>query len=187
MTICKEDIVSIEITKSDLSLIRKMATAACIGGYSNIRHSDRMATLEEDQLVGQIGTYAGIKYLMGSVHQYMISRWYANQHPTNGDGGSDIPASNIDFKASLKRYPKKEMLSYRLPVRPRERHNGWVYILILVDPIVNERTTAHLIGWASDDMLPYAPEAEGPFEGAHVLVAKELKPLMPIKWAWLPQ
>ncbi len=187
MTISKEDIVSVEVTKSELSLIGKMASAACIGGHSNIRGNDRMATLGEDQLVGQIGTYVGTKYMLGSAHQYMIGRWYANQHPNQGDGGSDIPASNIDFKASLKRYPKKDPLTYRLPVRPKERHEGWVYILILVDPITENGTTAHLMGWASDDMLPVDPESDGPFEGAHLITATNLKPLMPIKWAWLPK
>lgn len=185
MPVTENDIIRMEIQPRDMNVVAGHARLACIGGKSNIRGASRQATLKEDQLVGQIGQYVGSLWLSGSADSYLRSRWVANQNPTVGDGGSDLIGSNIDFKTSLVRSPDRDLLSYRLAVRPKERHQDWVYVLVLVtkmkppDPVV-----AHLIGWAADYMLPKSPNDSGVFSGAFTIPARNLHPLPPFKWFW---
>jgi len=177
------DIITMHLRKPEMAIIRKMAQAAEVGGCSQIRKgSDRSDNLSVDQLVGQIGTYAGCKYLQGDIKDYRVSRYYANKAPTVGDGGADITGSNIDFKASAIRNSSKPMTTYKLLVRPRELHDGWVYILVLVSDLTDTSATANLVGWASTQMLPKSPESEGIFKGAYMLQAEDLSPLPPFRW-----
>jgi len=185
MPVMPDDIIPWTIPPHEMPLIIRMARAACIGGSSNIRGDNRMATLSEDQLVGQIGQYVGSLWLFGSTDSYVQARWIANQNPTVGDGGSDIIGANLDFKASRVRNKERDLLSYRLAVRPRERHTGWVYVLILVTKLTRgEPVTAQMIGWAADAMLPVQPEISGVFQGAFTLPGHKLNPLPPIHWLW---
>jgi hypothetical protein len=178
-----EDVITINLRKSDMGLIRRMARAAEVGGSSQIRKGqERTDNLSIDQLVGQIGTYVGCKYLQGDIKDYRVSRYYANKAPTVGDGGADVTGSNIDFKASEIRNPNKDLLTYKLLVRPRERHDDWVYVLILVSNITETGATAHIMGWADTNMLPGKTEESGIFKGAYMLEASELKPLPPLRW-----
>jgi hypothetical protein len=179
----ENSIISMNLGKAEMSLIRRMARAAEVGGKSHIRKgSDRSDNLSIDQLVGQIGTYAGCKYLQGDIKDYRISRYYANKAPTVGDGGADVTGSNIDFKASAVRNSSKPLTTYKLLVRPRELHDSWVYILVLVSDITDKSATAHLIGWADTRMLPDNPENDGIFKGAYMLNAEDLNPLPPLRW-----
>lgn len=181
--ISEKDILRVPVNKNEMNLVIEMSRAACRGGVSRIRSSqDRQATLYEDQLVGQIGTYAGTKFWFGSSHNYLIARQVANLNPRAGDGGSDIIGANIDFKTSKIR-STRPLLDYRLVVRPRERSAGKVYVQLLVE--LSEFTAvAHILGWASDDMLP-GIEVGGTFDGAHVLPVRELNPLPPLQWLWI--
>ncbi len=120
----------------------------------------------------------------GNVQSYLFTRWMLTNNPHAGDGGSDIPGANVDFKSSLMRN-NPDPLDYRLAVRPGERHAGTVYILILIElDEVNQSGTAHLVGWLAEKDLPAKPEASGTFKGAFVVSARELKPLMPLQWKW---
>jgi hypothetical protein len=183
--ITSEQVIKIPVQASVMPILRAHAVAASIGGRSNVRRNaeDRKATLSEDQLIGQIGQYVGSMYLHGHMLPYMIARWYANRMPNVGDMGSDLPGAAVDFKASLMRNSQNP-LDYRLLVRPREKHPNWLYVLILVEPLRKESTTAHVVGWATTDMLPPEPESGGPFYGAHMLKATALWPMPPIVWSW---
>jgi hypothetical protein len=186
MTVTEDNIITWRIHPNDMSLIVRMAKAACIGGQSQIRNGqERQDALTEDQIVGQIGQYVGSMWLFGTANEYKRARWIANQNPTSGDGGSDLLGANIDFKASRVRHRGKDLLSYRLPVRPKERHVGWVYVLILVTHMARgEPVIAKMIGWAMESMLPQQPEMEGVFRGAYTIPARELHPIPPIHWMW---
>lgn len=198
--ITQEDVVPLTVGPSTLAWLRGLGEKACIGGASSVRAgAERQAALRLDQWVGQIGTFAGTKYLTGSTEPYRQSRWFANRFPDRGDGGYDIPGLNLDFKASLMRGGPSP-LSYRLAVRPHERHSGWIYVLVLVEPntsTVDPKTTqvvhqlceadpvrVHLVGWARDSQLPKEVVADGPFAGAFTLPAAMLNPLPPFRWEW---
>lgn len=124
---------------------------------------------------------AGHKYLTGSVDGYIRERYCQNKTPREGDGGEDVLGANIDFKASLWRFPEGR---YHLCVRPRERHSGWVYIHALVPKFDVAANSVFLTGWASDDMLPDEPDSDGPLSGAFTIPVDELNEMMPIRWRW---
>ena len=185
MTVTEADILNFTLNEQQMAVIIAMAKKAAIGGTSQIRgEEDRRNKLLQDQVVGQIGQYVGSLWLYGSSDPYMQSRWQANQNPTIGDGGSDILGSNIDFKTSAARKTDRPLLNYNLLVRPRELHENWVYILILVSALTKQQAQAHMIGWASDKMLPGEPQRQGVFAGAHALTASQLNPLPPFRWPW---
>lgn len=174
--ITSSNIISHSIIEEDIPLILSNAKKAEIGGRSQIRSKqDRSERLSEDQLVGQISTYCASMILTGSKDGYVAARDKANANPTRGDNGIDIIGlSNIDIKGSLMRYSNNP-LNYRLLVRPRERHNNWIYVLGLVP---KERPyKCHLVGWAKDSDLPLNPY-NGPIKslhGAYVIEAKDLR------------
>jgi hypothetical protein len=174
-------VVQVKITPGELAGCEPLARAAEIGGQSNIRNGDdRRRTLVEDQLVGQVTALAGCKMLLGTAlghYAYKLSRWAADRNPTMGDGGEDIPLSNVDFKGSLRRTAKTPQ-EHHLLVRPRERHPGWIYYAALVEP---DFLTVSFFGWLADYELPPA-EADGPFEGAHAVVGWALHPCPDIRW-----
>jgi hypothetical protein len=186
MAVSEQNIITWRIHPTDMPLLVRMAKAACIGGGSHIRDGQsRQDALQEDQLVGQIGQYVGSLWLYGSTDPYKQSRWLANLRPTEGDGGSDVIGANIDFKTSRVRNTGRDLLQYRLAVRPRERHTGWIYFLILVTHLCKgEPVIAKMVGWAADDMLPEQPETTGVFSGAFTLPAHQLHPVPPIHWLW---
>lgn len=176
-----EQVIEIPIYPAEVAFLRGLASKAEIGGRSQIRSgADRRENLEQDQLVGQIGNYAGHKHFFGNANLYRISRWYADIYPTMGDGGSDVPGANIDFKASRLK-PGRSVTDYRLLVRPAERHPGTVYVLIVVD-LDADPVKAHLVGWAAEHELPAETLTTGPLAGAYALPAAELHPLPPIQW-----
>ena len=147
-----------------------------IGGKSQIRSGkDRSRSLSEDQLVGQIATYAGSVVLTGSPDGYWRAREIANKNPYSGDGGIDIIGlDNVDIKGSMIRY-SPDPLKYRLLVRPKERHDGWIYVLVMVPK--KRPYTAFVVGWANDSDLPPKPY-NGPIKplhGAYVLEAEDLR------------
>jgi hypothetical protein len=180
--ITEDDIITISISASTLKTVTTRAQKACIGGSSQIRDdTSRKENLFEDQLIGQIGTFALSKYLLGNGMAYLQARYVAEKFPTRGDGGEDLIGLNIDIKATKHRYPEKSPLDYHLAVRGRERHKEWIYIFALVDP---DKISIKLIGWASDRDLPDQVEQSGPLRGAYCIKAKNLKPLMPIKWQY---
>jgi hypothetical protein len=113
--------------------------------------------------------------LTGSPDGYLKAREKANANPLLGDNGVDIEGlSNVDIKGSLMRYSSNP-LDYRLLVRPKERHDNWIYVLGLVP---KERPyKCHIVGWANDSDLPsktYAGSIKS-LHGAYVLEAIKLK------------
>jgi len=180
------DLIPFSLSSEDMAIVCSAAGRAELGGMSNIRHEDRQSTLHEDQIVGQIGQFVGSAYLTGSWTDYLKSRWLANQQPNVGDGGCDIFGTGVDFKTSLMRSSSTNPLSFRLCVRPRERHPLWVYVLVLVQRIVAP-ISGYIVGWAKDSDLPSQVESNGPFSGAYVMEASTLKPMMPILRFWWPR
>lgn len=173
--------ITFELSQKDLSYIRRMSSKAELGGKSHIRTTDRLPSLTEDQLIGQIGQFVVTRYMFGTPEKWAINRWFINQNPSYGDAGYDIPGLNLDVKTSLMR-ASKDPMSYNLLVRPKERHSGWVYYLVLVGEIQDELLPVHLIGWAKDEDLPATPAKDGKFKGAYVLPAKSLVPLPPLRF-----
>ena len=167
------------LSPAEVAFCREQARSAEIGGRSQVRGADRQTALVEDQMVGQIGTYAGHKLLFGNAQLYRLSRYFANIYPMRGDGGSDVPGANIDFKASLRRSPDRPLIDYRLAVRPAERHAGMIYMLVVVEA---DYTHAHIVGWLAESALPAEPESAGVFAGAYVVKGGALNPVMPIHW-----
>jgi hypothetical protein len=163
----------VRLTPGQLELCQGYAEQACMGGHSQVRTVDRQDALYVDQLVGQIGMLAGHLYYIGDYHLYVQARETANAEPWKGDGGYDIPGVNVDFKSSLMR-ASANPADYRLLVRPAERHRWWVYVLVLLSDLGGN---AILMGWATDEMLPAQVEQAGPFEGAHMLHADQLRPM----------
>uniref|UniRef100_I2Q575 Uncharacterized protein n=1 Tax=Desulfovibrio sp. U5L TaxID=596152 RepID=I2Q575_9BACT len=181
------DIRPVTLQPWELSIVRAMAATWDFPGRSNIRgREDRAGMLSTDSMIGMLGQYAGTKFLFGAaaLDKFLISRWHANRHKLQSDGGTDLDAGNVDFKTSLRRDSGKALLSYNLAVRPRELHEQTVYVLALVDTLTDDRATVHLIGWASAEMLPTSPTTDGPLAGAHVLPARELHPLPPFRWRY---
>lgn len=177
--------IQLHINAAEMRMIRLMAKAAERGGESKVRPSDeRLQKMAEDQIIGQIGAYAGHRYWYGHSQGYLQSRHVCNLYPHMGDGGSDIIGANIDFKASRIRSTTRPLDQYNLAVRSKERHAGNVYVLILVETDL-ETATAHLMGWASDDMFPKTPASDGPLAGAFTIRADALMPLMPLQWKWV--
>ena len=175
-----EQAVRVSIPDRDMDLIRRNAREAEIGGASHIRrHDDRQETLAQDQLVGQICHYAAIKFLAGSIEGYIAAREVANENKYKGDGGRDVPGFPIDIKGSLIR-GERALGDHRLLVRPRERRDGWIYVMALVESL--DPPVIWLMGWAKDSDLPEA-DADGRFQGAHSLWADELRPMVQLQKA----
>jgi hypothetical protein len=176
MNITNQDVVSHTIETVDIDLIISNAKKAEIGGRSQIRQQkDRINSLSEDQLVGQISTYCASVVLTGDRVGYVKAREKANANPSKGDNGVDIIGlSNIDIKGSLMRY-SSDPLKYRLLVREKERHKDWIYVLGLVP---KERPyKCYLVGWAKDSDLPtstYNGEIKS-LHGAYVVDAINLR------------
>jgi len=181
----------IKIFTMEFPFIKRMAEKACIGGVSRVRGTqDRKKELGMDQFIGQAGAYAFLKYWTGRPfsYEYMVSRYHANLHPHEGDDGSDLPAANLDIKTSYMR-GSDDPMAYRLLVRPAELKQNWIYVLALVRK--NEipfsewtEVVVDLVGWASSEMFPSEVEKGGPFSGAYLLIAADLKPLMPLRYRW---
>jgi hypothetical protein len=177
------DIITVPITSSELAFLKRHAKRAELGGKSHIRGADRQATLGRDQLIGMVGAFAGTKQLFGDVRLFRMQRYFADLYPTVGDGGSDIPGCNIDIKSSAVTSP--DLLSYHLLVRPKELHDGMVYVLALVEERAltsHPPCVVHLVGWASAEMLPRTPSTDARFAGAYALPASALNPLMRLQW-----
>jgi hypothetical protein len=173
--------VIVTLSKVDFALATHFARQAEVGGVSRVRGQDRAATLSEDNLVGQLGTLALHKYLYGHTHAYAQSRYMQNKFPTLGDQGDDLIGANVDVKTSVMRYEQNPQ-KYRLLVRPKEFHSGWVYVLALLGSEYSRFHDVHLVGWATAEQLP-EPEVDGPFAGAHVLQASRLTQLPPIRYS----
>ena len=190
MSIGIQDIQKFTIDAVEMEEILYMAERAELGGSSNIYKdsAERLEKLPENQIDGQIGQFVGIKYLYGHTHLYTLARWHQNQRRNIGDGGHDIPGANVDFKASRIRKGDTirdiKALDYRLAVRPKERHPGWVYIQVLVSGWSEQGANVRIMGWAREDMLPSQVEKGGPFDGAFILPCKDLHPLPPIRFEW---
>ncbi|HIB44356.1 MAG TPA: hypothetical protein EYO37_10450 [Nitrospina sp.] len=180
--IFSKDVVTYTIPNEDSEGIRKNTRLAMIGGVSQIRSGkDRQKSLGHDQLVGQISTYAGAVILTGSPQGYWQARDKANKNPHKGDGGVDIIGlSNVDIKGSMMRY-SSDPLHYRLLVRPRERHDGWIYVLAMVPQ--KRPYKCHLVGWAHDRDLPDAPYNGSikALHGAYLVEGHELRPIDQLK------
>jgi len=179
--------VLVRLTAAELGLMEHYATeklasfASVGGGRSQFRGADRQATVSEDGMTGMAANLAGCKWLLGTAlgrFSFCASRWAAGRAPHNGDKGCDVPGSNIDFKATLMR-TALPFDGYHLPVRPKERHPGAVYVYILVEEGFQ---ACHIVGWASDEELPAEPEAEGVFKGAYLQRRHLLHPIPPFHW-----
>jgi len=182
--ITRQDIIKFVLPKEDYSGVILNSQKAEIGGVSQIRDKEsRKETLSEDQLVGQVTTYAASVVLTGSPEGYWKAREVANRNPYRGDGGVDIIGlNNVDIKGSMMRY-STDPLKYRLLVRPRERHDDWIYVLALIPKFcfsgVNPEKffdSCFLVGWANDKDLPeetYNGSIKS-LHGAYVVEAKDL-------------
>jgi hypothetical protein len=169
-------------------MVRWWARQAQIGGSSQIRAGDaREANLDDDQLTGQMCEAAVSKLLFGSLQPYCVSRWHAGHHRFSGDGGSDIPGTNIDVKGSLMRYTS-DPLAYNLLVRPRERHPGIIYVHCLREA---GKALVHVVGWIPEAGMTSVPVPEDTnlhrsLVGSYLTPPKELLPMPPIRWWHMP-
>ena len=181
--------VTIALSTSDTHLCERFARESSMGGRSQVRpdRAERLATLNTDQLVGHLGNLAGCMWLYGKALGHYIFR--TTQHDFGhrwdgrvgrGDGGSDIIGSNIDFKScEWSLVGARPLTEVFLPVRPHERHEQWLYVLVLVEP---KKDAAHIVGWARDEEITGAPNGTGVFEGAHVIRVPDLHEPLPLRW-----
>ena len=188
ITLTTPKVVTIPLSSSEVEMCERYAANSAMGGRSHVRadREQRLQELSKDQLIGHLGNLAGCKWQFGLALGHYIFR--VTQHNFRhrwtaggmGDGGMDILGCNVDFKScewSLEGARPLEQVF--LPVRPGERHDDWVYMLVLVEPSL---TAAHLVGWARDSDLGEV-NGEGAFEGAHVVYSSELTPLPPFGWS----
>jgi len=165
--------------KLDAHFTYKMAKGK--GGKSNIHDTEeRIRTRRHDNIVGQICEAAGHIALWRPFERYVIRRERMLANPDAGDD-EDIDGIPVDIKGSLARY-SKPYLDYNLPVRPRERKPGLHYVAALLD----STNVVHVIGWATDEMLPEHPETFGPLKGAYVIRNRDLFPMcmFPMKFIY---
>ena len=182
----ENEIITREVPSGVLAHCREWAKNSSIGGSSNVRKGqERQDSLSEDQMTGHVGAAMFCWLMYGNIYAYKVARWYADRYPTEGDGGSDLPGTNIDVKSTLIRNLDKPLLTYRLCVRPRERHPDTVYVQTLVLPPDPDNSiwTVMFVGWAHESELPEQVEASGDFKGAYVLPVSRLNPVMPIIWS----
>lgn len=186
-----KDIVAIRLRSSEMDLIRWWARQKEFDGASQFRDRQRRnERMSEDQLTGQMCDAAASKLLFGSLHPYCISRWHASIHPYVGDGGSDLPGTNIDVKGRLMRH-SKEVMDYDLLVRPAERHAGTVYVHCVREPDGIEGLV-YIVGWIGEDDITDRPVSESDnlhrsLVGAYLTTAKDLHPFPPIQWWRVPK
>ena len=180
-----KQLITFTLNRDTLLMIHEDALKCSLGGSSQVRGSDRKDKLLEDQMCGLIGNYALAIWRDDDDRSYRDSRHNQNMFASQGDGGYDLPRVRFDIKTSMMR-GSNEPLRYNLAVRPRERHAGWVYGLALIEHFSmdslkeNPQVTVHLVGWATDDELPDAPNGAGVFSGAYTLPAMNLHPFTPL-------
>ena len=152
-----------------------------------MRTDDRKAFCFEDQFVGLLGNAALAVWRDGDIRAYLDMRHAQDRFPDSGDGGYDLPRLRFDIKTSMMR-TRPDPLGYNLAVRPRERHDGWVYGLGLVrkftldDLKESPQLDVHLIGWALDSDLPEHPNGVGALKGACCIQARNLTPFTPLMY-----
>ena len=135
---------------------------------------ERIKELMQDQITGMSGQFALSKYWTGSPYWFQMQRFFANQYPALGDGGCDLPGSNLDVKTSLIRtqLPK---LEHHLWVRPNEYKPDTVYILGLLEQ-ADHTQCVHLIGWAKGSELTKDEQ------GRYGIDGDDLHELPPTNW-----
>ena len=179
--------VMLVLSEAQRDLCFHHAEKAETGGRSNIHKGnteERMARIKVDQQIGQLGTLAMLIWQLGPERgeaEYVAGRLAIELDPKKGDGGSDITGGNEDAKATLRRRPDKPLYDYNLVVRPREQHEGTVYVQCLVEP---DMRTVNLLGWATcEELLARNYREPERFGDAAVFPARELHPLPPFRWA----
>ena len=175
----KDDIILVQVPARYMPRVWDDAEKACIGGKSNVRGSDREEKLFEDQLVALTGLLGYCLWSTDSDEEYRKVRDVANANPRKGDNG-DIVGTRIDVKTSRMRN-QKDPLRFCLPIRPRERHVGWSYVLALVTDLPgskNESGTVLLMGWAPEAELPNITNPYGVFSGAYTIPVTDLRPMI---------
>jgi len=176
----EEDILILDIPGDDFELIKANAEAANLCYGSKIKdRAEQKKTNAEDQLIGQLGEWAGCIWLRGSADEYFTRREEINKTPWLGDNGADVTGSNVDIKASFMRNRKMNILDYKLFVRPIDMHPNRIYVLALAYP--DEPQTVYLIGWEKSSVLE-RNLVDTKFGKIHTRVAHELNPLPPFMW-----
>lgn len=175
------NVVRMRMNSDLMQIIKKMAIAAQIGGRSEVRKvEDRIENLKEDQLAGQIGECGLHLLVYDDITQYVCRRERMNADKHKGDGGSDLDELPWDIKTSVMR-DCNDPMTYRLLVRPRERHKDFIYILGLVEDINIDEPTLIMPGWCHEREIPGHTHFGGKFDGAHVLHANALHPMEEIQ------
>jgi hypothetical protein len=177
-----DDIIPVPIA-TYWPMIEVYARRAEIGGVSQIESGQARAdNLSERQVTGQAAQLAFNLYQFGDVHAYRVSRWHADANPKKGDGGSDVPGLNLDVKGRRMRYGDdvaEYLRSGKLPVRPKERHRDFVYVLVYVRMDV---TKAYIFGWLHEADLPRKVDQSGTFKGAFTVPAARVNPYPKLRW-----
>jgi hypothetical protein len=201
----ERDVVQVLVDGDLFALAKAEARCAQLAGVSHIRgRAERLANLEDDQLVGQLGQVAGHLLWYGHLQDYLEQRRAANRDPRRGDGGCDITHSNVDFKTSLirERDPRnpcyatvRDLLRMHLLVRRAEWHENWVYVRLLVRNLrllegvpLSQQDSAlvYVMGWASSaHAWEHRDREDDPrFRDVYVrLRADKLLPMPPIRWS----
>lgn len=169
----------VRLGERELEKCQRFAAQWTHPGRSNVRsQSERADTLQDDQLTALVANLAGAIWLYGRVlghYAFDLGRFAASRAPLADDGGQDIPLRNIDFKGQYMR-STLPMEKYRLPVRPKERREGWVFVHVLIE---QDYRVAHLRGWAADEEFPPEPDADGPVQGAYTIPYERLHRIPP--------
>jgi hypothetical protein len=166
------------LTNKELKICYNFTKNACIGGKSHIRNKeDRQRSLVIDNFIGQVGTLAGSIFILGRVEgtkEYIKCRENQDKNPFVGDGGKDLTGMNIDIKCSYMRR-SKDPNTYNFLIRPRERHDNWIYLQTLANKNDNNKIEVYIAGWINDNDITSKPESGGTFKGAYKLPVRNLK------------
>lgn len=138
--------------------------------------------LFKDNLMGVIGTYAGIWHLTGSNLLY-----FRHMEETGdklvGDGGTDVPGARMDFKTSAWNGSLPLSMN-RLAVRPDELHPKTTYVLILVDGYGRGGADGYIMGCMEswEIMENFHDAADKGFGNAYCVFANLLNPFPNLYW-----
>lgn len=170
------------IQKRVLGVILPFVSNCSIGGFSNVRTTQqRLATLSNDQLMGQLGEAALSHWFTGSLKAYIEARKAKDLDPLMGDNGRDLLDWPVDVKTThahckLKDGSPLPLEAYRLIIPQREFHQNLVYILALVKK-KKDHFRVNLMGWATSQTPGLILNTGGDFRGKWCLPATALEPM----------
>ena len=175
-------VIKFSIPEMVMPSLYEHANMKCLSYRSKIRKEEDYTPemLIRDNLLGVIGTYAGIWHLTGSNLLY-----YKHMEETGdklvGDGGTDVPGARMDFKTSLWN-GSLPLSKNRLAVRPGEFHPKTTYVLVMVDGYGRMGADGYIVGCMESWEILEKYHHHEKFGDAYCVKALLLNPFPNLHW-----